>query len=41
MLEDMAYALSVVDNIEAGLADSEADRVMDTTGLHRHFKLGE
>lgn len=38
---DMAEALALIEDIEAGLADSDADRVVDTATLRRHFGLPE
>ncbi len=38
---DMAAALALVEDIEAGLADSDAERVMDTATLRKHFGITE
>jgi hypothetical protein len=38
---DLAEALALIEDIEAGLADSEADRVVDTATLRKHFGLPE
>ena len=37
--DDVAEALAVVRDIEAGLADSEAGRVVDTATLRKRFGL--
>lgn len=37
--EDLAEALALIEDIEAGLADSDADRVVDTDTLRKHFGL--
>jgi len=37
--DDVAYALSIVRDIEAGLADSEAGRGVDTQTLRARFGL--
>lgn len=39
--DDVAYALSIVRDIEAGIADSEAGRVVDTKTLRKQFGLPE
>ena len=39
--DDIAYALALVSDIEAGLADSDADRVVDTKALRARFGLPE
>ncbi len=38
-LTDMADALMLIEDIEAGLADSDADRVVDTATLRKQFSL--
>lgn len=38
---DVADALTLIEDIEAGLADSDADRVVDTATLRKHFGLPE
>ncbi|WP_029918864.1 hypothetical protein [Nevskia soli] len=39
--EDVAEALAVIEDIEAGIADSDAGRVVDTATLRKHFGLPE
>ncbi len=39
--DDVAYALSIMRDIEAGLKDSEAGRVVDTKTLRAQFGLPE
>ena len=38
---DVADALALIEDIEAGLADSDADRVVDTATLRKHFGISE
>jgi hypothetical protein len=38
---DMAEALAVVEDIEAGLAESDAGLGVDTATLRKHFGLSE
>lgn len=38
-LADMAEALSLVEDIEAGLADSDADRIISNNVVRRRFGL--
>ena len=39
--QDLAEAFAVIEDIEAGLADSDADRVVDTATLRKQFGLPE
>ena len=39
--DDLMYRIYVRQNIEAGLADSEADRVIDVEEVRRQFGLTE
>ncbi len=39
--DDVAYALSIVRDIEAGIEDSKADRVVDTKTVRAQFGLPE
>ncbi|MGH8272680.1 MAG: hypothetical protein ACRES9_00255 [Gammaproteobacteria bacterium] len=39
--EDVAYALSIVRDIEAGVEDSKAGRVVDTKTVRAQFDLPE
>ena len=39
--EDLAYEISIILDIEAGLADSDANRVVDTATVRKHFGLSE
>ena len=38
---DVTEALTVIQDIEAGLAESDADLGVDTAALRRHFSLSE
>ena len=39
--KDIIYELSVMQDIEDGLADSEADRIIDNTTVRNQFNLPE
>ncbi len=39
--KDLAYEVSIMQDIEAGLRDSEADRVTENTLVRKRFGLPE
>jgi predicted transcriptional regulator len=39
--KDLAYEVSIIQDIEAGLADSDADRVAENDEVRRRFGLPE